>query len=253
MTMINKKIGGLLMAQQDQRARLQPKNLITNRGGVAESILGPRDSSNLLFPLYQTGGVLFPYTPAITTGSVTEYDQTPFIHSNYNYNAYVRSYPKPIGITAEFTAQSNDEALYLLAVIHFFRSVTKSYFGINPYNKAGTPPPVLVFNYLGEYQFNNVPVVVKSFDYTLPDTIDYVAVNTSGSSSTLEQDAGPRGYGGRRSTVIRPPTNSNGYTWVPTHLTVNMELETQYIPIQLRNQFNLDEFRSGKLVNNGYI
>jgi len=226
------------MTQQDQRARLQPK------AGRDESlsILGPKDKSNILFPLYQTGGVLFPYTPAITTGSITEYDSTPFIHSNYNYNAYVRSYPKPIGITAEFTAQSNDEALYLLAVIHFFRSVTKSYFGINPYNKAGTPPPTLVFNYLGEYQFNNVPVVVKSFDYTLPADIDYVAVDT------VQNQIYSANMG-----VSLPAANSGGYTWVPTHMTVSMELDTNYIPIKLRNQFNLDEFRSGKLVNNGYI
>ena len=119
------------MPQQDFRARLQPKS-----SAAALDILGPRDSStNLLFPLYSTNGVLFPYTPSVSTGNVTEYDPSSFIHSNYGYNAYIRSYPKPISITAEFTAQSNDEALYLLAVLQFFRSVTKSYFGINPYEK----------------------------------------------------------------------------------------------------------------------
>ena len=223
---------------QDQRARLQPK------AGRAESlsILGPKGPGNILYPLYQTGGVLFPYTPSISTGAVTEYDNTPFIHSNYNYNAYVRSYPKPISITAEFTAQTNDEALYLLAVIHFFRSVTKSYFGVTPYNKAGTPPPTLLFNYLGEYQFNNVPVVVKYFDYSYEANIDYVAVNTT-QNQIYSANMG----------VSLPAANSGGFTWVPTHMTVSLELETQYVPIQLRNQFNLDDFRSGKLVNNGYI
>lgn len=225
-------------SQQDRRARLQPKAI--NRAG---SILGPQSTDNILYPLYSTNGVLFPYTPAITTGSVTEYDNTPFIHSNYNYNAYVRSYPKPISITAEFTAQSNDEALYLLAVIHFFRSVTKSYFGVSPYNKAGTPPPTLIFNYLGEYQFNNVPIVVKYFDYTYAGDIDYVPVDTTGTKAIYSENIG----------VSLPAANSGGYTWVPTHMTVSLELETQYIPIQLRNQFNLDDFRSGKLVNNGYI
>lgn len=227
------------MSQQDQRARLQPKQ------GRQESlsILGPKDKSNILFPLYQTGGVLFPYTPAISTGSVAEYDSTPFVHSNYTYNSYTRSYPKPISITAEFTAQSNDEALYLLAVIHFFRSVTKSYFGVNPYNKAGTPPPVLLFNYLGEYQFNNVPVVVKNFDYTYAANIDYVAVDTV-HNQIYSANMG----------VSLPASNSGGFTWVPTHMSVSIELETQYIPIKLRNQFNLDEFRRGNLVTQkGYI
>jgi hypothetical protein len=132
--------------------------------------------------------------------------------------------------------------LYLLAVLQFFRSVTKSYFGINPYNKAGTPPPTLVFNYLGDYQFNNVPVVIKDFSYTLPADIDYVPVNTV-DNLAYSDNVG----------VSLPAGKNGGYTWVPTHLTVSLEMDTQYIPIKLRNEFNLDEFRQGKLINKGYI
>ena len=227
------------MPQQDFRARLQPKNI-----AKADTILGPNSPNNLLYPLYSTNGVLFPYTPSITTGSVTEYDPTSFIHSNYGYNAYVRSYPKPISMTAEFTAQSNDEALYLLAVMHFFRTVTKMYFGITPYNRAGTPPPTLIFNYLGEYQFNNVPVVVKNFDYTLEANIDYIPVDTGETIlGTVSPNIG----------VTLGRKNYDGYSWVPTHITVSLELDTQYVPIDLRNNFNLDDFRSGKLVGKGYI
>jgi len=225
----------------DFRARLQPKN-----SANANDILGPRDNSNILFPLYQTNGVLFPYTPSVSGGNVAEYDQSAFIHTNYGYNSYIRSYPKPISISAEFTAQSNDEALYLLAVLHFFRSVTKSYFGVNPYNKAGTPPPVLIFNYLGEYQFNNVPVLVKSFDYTYDANIDYVPVFTGPARSVNSEYSANIG-------VSLPAGSSNGYSYVPTHLNVSIELDTQYTPITLRNKFNLDKFRSGKLINNGYI
>lgn len=225
------------MPQQDFRARLQPKDI-----NQAQYVLGPESDQNILYPLYSTRGVLFPYTPSVTTGSVAEYDQTTFIHSNYSYNAYVRSTPKPISITAEFTAQSNDEALYLLAVLHFFRSVTKMYFGVTPYNRAGTPPPILKFNYLGEYQFNNVPVIVKSFDYTYESNVDYVPVNTA------DKKAYSAGIG-----VSLPIDSMSGFTYVPSHLTVNIDLDTQYIPIQLRNEFNLDEFRAGKLVGKGFI
>jgi hypothetical protein len=227
------------MPVQDFRARLQPKSR-----SAAGDILGDNDFTNILFPLWQTFGVLFPYTPSVSTGSVADYDPTGFIHSNYGYNAYIRSYPKPISISAEFTAQTNDEALYLLSVIHFFRAVTKSYFGVNPYNKAGTPPPVLVFNYLGQYQFNNVPVVVKNFDYTYEANIDYVPINTSMFATSTSITTKPVNLAG---------ASSNGYTYVPTHLTVNLELDTQYVPIDLRNNFNLDDFRSGKLYNKGYI
>lgn len=228
------------MPQQDFRARLQPKT-----PSAELDILGPNESANILFPLHSTHGVLFPYTPSVSAGNVAEYDPSAFIHSNYSYNAYVRSYPKPINITAEFTAQTNDEAMYLLAVLHFFRSVTKSYFGINPYNKAGTPPPVLKFNYLGEHQFNNVPVIVKNFDYTYEANIDYVPVNTAGLNDRHIYVENKR--------VTLPATSSSGYTYVPSHLTVTLELDTQYTPIELRNEFNLDDFRTGKLYNKGYI
>ena len=221
------------MAQQDIRARLQPKDI-----NSADTILGKNDPSNILFPLYKTKGVLFPYTPNLTSGNSAEYDPTSFIHSIYGYNAYVRSFPKPITIAAEFTAQTTDEALYMLAVIHFFRSVTKSYFGVTPYERAGTPPPVLIFNYLGEFQFNNVPVLPKTFDYTYPADVDYVPVSTSS-------------YSGLKSNGLSSGTN--GITYVPTHLSISLELDTQYTPIKLRNEFNLDDFRSGKLTKQGYI
>lgn len=241
-------------SQQDQRARLQPKIMDAGNSQAiygtgtdqysvpTNDVLGPRDPSNILFPLWATRGVIFPYTPSVSTGSTAEYDPSSFIQTNYGYNAYVSSHPKPISISAEFTAQTNDEALYLLSVIHFFRSVTKSYFGINPYAKAGTPPPTLLFNYLGDYQFNNVPVIVKNFEYTMPADIDYVAVNTSG-NQVFSSNIG----------VNLPKGNNGGFTWVPTHITVSLDLDTQYIPIKTRNEFNLDDFRQGKLINKGYI
>jgi hypothetical protein len=222
------------MIVQDHRARLQPKNPM-----FAESILGPNDPANLLYPLYATNGVLFPYTPSVTSGSTAEYETMPFVHSNYTLNSYVRSYPKAISITAEFTAQSNDEAMYLLAVIHFFRSVTKTYFGVTPYKKAGTPPPVLQFNYLGEYQFSNVPVIVKDVGYTYPNNIDYVPINTTNKVINFKENG--------------KPGNLIGMSWVPAQMTITIELDTQYTPMKVRDQFNLDAFRRGLLIGDGYI
>lgn len=233
-------LGETQMSQRDFRARLQPKPGDKNTLGQNSKSPGPANS-NLLFPLWATNGVLFPYTPSVSTGNVTEYDTTNPTHSIYGYNAYIKSTPKPISITAEFTAQTNDEALYLLAVLHFFRTITKSYFGVSPYEKAGTPPPTLIFNYLGDYQFNNVPVIVKNFDYTLEAGIDYVAVNTTAG------DAYSANLG-----VTLPQGRNGGFTWVPTHITVQLELDTQHIPIKLRNEFNLDKFRQGKLIDKGY-
>ena len=209
----------------------------------ANDILGPKSSDNILFPLYSTNGILFPYTPSVSVGGEVQYDASSFTHSIYSYNAYVKSAPKPIAIEAEFTAQTNDEALYMLAVMHFLRSVTKSYFGINPYSKAGTPPAVLVFNYLGAMQFNNTPVIVTSFAYTLPADIDYVPVFRSSGTTNYSANIG----------VAGPGMSSTENSFVPTHLKLSIELQAQYAPIDVRNSFNLDDFRSGKLYNKGYI
>jgi hypothetical protein len=224
------------MPQIDYRARLQAKS-----DAGRQAILGPSSTDNILFPLWSTNGVLFPYTPSVSGGYVAEYQTPPFVHSIYGFNSYSRSYPKPISLSAEFTAQSNAEALYVLAVLYFFKSVTKSYFGINPYQKAGTPPPVLLFNYLGEYQYNNVPVIIKEVNFNFPADIDYVPVNTS----RLTNADGVE--------VNLPPSNMSGWSYVPTHLKIDITMDTQYIPIKVRNEFNLDEFRQGKLLNKGYI
>lgn len=226
------------MAQQDFRARLQPKNM-----NNSFTVLGPNDSSNILYPLHKTRGVIFPYTPTVTTGNAAEYDPMTFTHADYGYNAYIKSTPKPITISAGFTAQTTDEALYLLAVIHFFRSITKSYFGIQTYERSGTPPPTLIFNYLGQYMFNNVPVIIKGFDYTLDANIDYVPVNTSIYTSLGTTDL----------SVGTPAVSSGGFSYVPTYITINLEMDTQYVPFKVRNEFNLDDFRSGKLVGQGYL
>ena len=85
-------------------------------------------------------------------------------------------------------------------------------------------------------------MLIKSFDFTYDANIDYVPVYT-GSNAGYSANIG----------VSLPNGNSGGYTYVPTHLTVSIEMDTQYIPIKLRNEFNLDEFRMGKLVNKGYI
>ena len=225
------------MSGQDFRARLGPKSMAD-----CADILGVQEKSNILFPLFATNGILFPYTPEITHGYKVEYDPTAFVHSIYGYNAYIRSYPKEIGIKAEFSAQTNNEAIYLLAVIHFFRANMKSYFGNTVYKKAGTPPPVLVFNYMGDYQFNNVPVVIKTFDYSYPATVDYVPVYTRDANS-YSSDFG----------VSLAPGKNEGYTLVPAHMSVDITLDTQYTPVNLRDNFDLDAFRSGQLITGGYI
>jgi hypothetical protein len=119
-----------------------------------------------------TDGVIFPYTPNITTSYSANYEQYDLTHSNYRGIFYKNSRVGDIQLRGTFTAQDTTEANYLLAVIHFFRSVTKMFYGQD--EQRGTPPPICLLNGYGGYQFSDHPVVVSAFNYNLPNDVDYI-------------------------------------------------------------------------------
>jgi len=121
--------------------------------------------AGLLQPLKTTNGVVFPYTPSITTAYKANYSEYNLTHSNYRGYFYQNSYTDTVQLNATFTAQSTADAAYVLAVIHFFRSVTKMFYGNDA--QRGSPPPLVYLSGLGDYQFNNHPCVVSQFNYKL--------------------------------------------------------------------------------------
>lgn len=143
------------------------------------------DTNTLLAPLAYTDGVIFPYTPAINVSYNATYDTTSPVHSNYNVYSYTKSSVENINITCDFTAQDEYEANYLLATIHFFRSLTKMFYGQEQLPKPGTPPPMVFLYGLGQFQFSGQPLVINSFNYSLPNGVDYIrasGITTSPSS-----------------------------------------------------------------------
>lgn len=169
--------------------------------------------------------IIFPFTPTITIGGNAEYDEYALTHTNYKYHAFSRSSPDDIQIIGVFTAQTPREAEYLLAVMHFLRTITKSFFGKGNAESSilpGTPPPVMLFNYMGKYQFNDVPVVLSNYTYILEPDIDYVEVDSRD-------------------------------TRVPSEVTITVNLKPYYNPKQLRDNFDLELFRRGDLITKGYI
>ncbi len=143
------------------------------------------DSSNeLLLPLQTTNGVIFPYTPGIQVYYGANYQSSEPTHSNYKFYQYENSYVDNISIGCEFTAQDTEEARYLLAVIHFFRSATKMFYGQDQNPKPGTPPPMCFLYGLGEFQFNAHPLAITGFNYALPTDVDYIRAGTGPTPSS---------------------------------------------------------------------
>ena len=178
--------------------------------------LGPKadylyavENAGVLKPLQSTNGVVFPYTPQITTRYMANYDAYELVHTNYRGYFYKNSSVQEITVNATFTANSQTEANYLLAVIHFFRSASKMFYGQDSNPVAGTPPPVLFMDGLGVYQFNVHPVLLSAFNYNLPADVDYIRAgggrNYSGGAVNL---AGIRNQQGAASNSLLSSTLS---------------------------------------------
>lgn len=216
---------GSLVEPFDWRARLRPKN-----GGI-KRFYGRLDSADgdadyLLKPLEESNGIVWQYTPTIFMSGSAEYNEALMQGMNYPINTFISSRPPDIPITADFSANDIYEARYLLAVMTFLKICTKAAFGDDAVarGRAGTPPPVLLFEYLGDHGFNKVPVVVTNWSMQLPDNVDYVPVVVGGKT-----------------------------TYVPTLTNIMINLKPQYTPHKLRRKFSVEAVTNGIAYKDGFI
>lgn len=220
----------------------------------------------ILAPLNETKGVIFPYTPNIVVNYVANYDTSLPTHSNYKIVQYQSSAVDSVSITCDFTAQDTKEANYLLAVIHFLRSVTKMFYGQDQSPKRGTPPPLCYLEGLGNFQFDNHPLVVQSFNYNLPNDVDYIRampatgqaganVNNSGqaaagnSTDRLSGTGASVGGVSNGASFSTPPT---GQALEPTYVPTKMQIQINCMPVVSRKDisdtFSLKDYAKGILL-----
>jgi hypothetical protein len=218
--------------------------------------------SGLLSPLVSTMGVVFPYTPSITTTYQALYTAQRFTHSNYTHYSYDNSEVQSIQITADFTAQNQSEAQYVLACIYFFRAATKMFFGQG--ELAGNPPPIVFLNGYGQHYFPDVPCVITSFSHTMPSEVDYIETAPA-SFPTSRSGYNAQGYavgiesGGKR---INPETGeeyslpggatSTNPTRIPTVSQFTLALQPVYSKLALTD-FNLNDFAQGRLTDKRFL
>ena len=259
-------------ASSDWRVRLQ---LAPN----ADYLYKDRTGSTILAPLYETDGVIFPYTPSIETTYNANYEMYDLTHSNFRGYFYKNSRVNDINIRATFTAQDTQEANYLLAVIHFFRSVTKMFYGAKD-ELRGAPPPLTYLSGLGQYQFNQHPCVISQFNYSLPNDVDYIragAPNNYGQNmltqrartGAISPEAGNPSQTRLLGTLTKPPVGATATppspsmitqnvnnlaqaTYVPTKIEISLTLLPINTRSQVSTQFNMKDFASGALIKGGF-
>lgn len=268
------RIQATLQAQQNQanqgdwrvKLRLAPGARYLYRGADGQGV-----QAGILKPLAVTDGVIFPYTPQISTSYRASYNQYDLTHSNYRGYFYQGSHVEAVQLTAMFTAQDTTEANYLLAVIHFFRSVTKMFYGQDEAFR-GSPPPLVYLQGFGQYQFALHPCVVSSFDYTLPNDVDYIRADVSQITGTnlqvarQRQDLPTNPFSGAlarlsaaglpKGGINIPPAPTTLGTQKPTYVPTSMEIRLELLPMQSREQvsreFSLEKFANGNLQRAGF-
>lgn len=198
----------------DQKVSLRVKN----------NAAAPFSFTGLLAPLKggTTGGVVFPYSPTVAFSHTANYGAYDTTHSISQPNYYVSTSNPTIGLTATFTANTIDEARYSAAALHFFKTCTKSEYGIAAGNSAGTPPPVLIFNAYGTIHSKNVPVVVANVSYNLSEDVDFVQVDDFS---------------------------------IPASFILTLDLRVQIPPRSTRDNFDIKGYANGSLLssNKGFL
>jgi len=225
------------------------------------------DEPGILAPLQKTLGVIFPYTPTIQVTYAAHYDPQELTHSNYKVYQYKNSGVDQLVITGDFTAQDNEEANYMLAVIHFFRSVTKMFYGKDQNPSPGTPPPLCYLSGMGGFQFDRHPLLISSFNYSLPNEVDYIRA----ASPTLLSGVNSTGYDDGtknrdtnisqiRLAKLNPGATESPPAWdynratntEPTYVPTKMQISLTAYPIVTRNDisnnFSLKRYATGELL-----
>lgn len=227
--------------------------------------------SPVLLPLKATRGIVFPFTPSITIGNSATYTDMSVVHQNFQFSAYNNSKINEITITGDFIVEDTVQAQYWVAVLHYLRSVTKMFSGDAD---AGNPPPIVNLNGYGDYVFNNVPVVIKSFEVTLPQDVDYfetsvgnnlgeisVGLDTAadigdliGSSSAIRK-AGTvintaSGIASKVNRIFDKTGTSSGLTYVPVKSSITVTVSPVYSKSEVRN-FSLHKFVNGEYAKTG--
>ena len=185
----------------------------------------PIKLDNILKPLAPHNGILFPYTPQISFSNQADYETVQPTHTNYVTFAYKSSRVDNINLSGDFTAATPIEALYCLAVIHFFRTVTKMFYGQDPAAVLGSPPPILLLNGYGEHMFKDVPVAVGSAQMDLQKDVD----------------------------MISTPINSPFKGKVPAKFSIALTLHPIYSRASISSAYSTTGFSQGGLNTKGFI
>ena len=205
--------GGELFKTTGSAASVTPVNSEDWRVRIRAPIDTLFPGNSLFEPLTATNGLIWPYMPNIKISTKANYKTENPTHNNFAYNFYQNSNVEDISIDGEFSVQNQKDGLYWIAATMFLRTATKMFYGQGDF--AGNPPIICTLSGYGTQVFNDVPVVIRSFNVDLKDDVNYIKVEVNGSP-----------------------------TWVPAMSTISVQLSPMYNR-QVMRSFSLQRFANG--------
>lgn len=232
------------------------------------------EDNSILAPLRNEGGVVFPLTPSVIIQHQASYNPLAVTHSNYPFYAYQNSETSALTIVGEFPVQNYQDAQAWVATLHFFRSVTKMFFGGDNATR-GNPPPILKLNGYGNYVFKNVPVVVTNFTVELTQGVDYISTAQNFADvgagvatadaliAKINKDLNARARAGETITqqeidelaaqansIATAASTGKKLGWAPTSSIFTVQIQPVYSRDSIKN-FSMKDFVKGNLNNFG--
>jgi hypothetical protein len=204
----------LVSARVGQNARENE----THDWRVTLSVPTQLGGSNIFSPFEAAGNkLIFPFNPTILLGSSASYSSIHPVHTNHPFYAYENSQIDNITITGEFIQENERDAKYWVAVLHYFRTMTKMFYGES--DPVGNPPLVARLNGYGKHVLNNIPVVITNFTTDLPQDVDYIEC------------------------IVNDEIN-----YVPTQSTFTVTVQPQYAR-RSQSRFSLNNYINGTHIN----
>lgn len=122
--------------------------------------------------------IVFKVSPNIDESRSANYEHLQPAHHPGTIQIYKSTDSRQFNVSAKFISRTSAEASENLTNINLLRSWVMPYYGqgtaaSHPYEFGG-PPDVLHFSVYGEQNIRNIPVVVTSYHWVYPDTVDYI-------------------------------------------------------------------------------
>ena len=140
------------------------------------------------------------------------------------------------------------------------------FYGQDQNPSPGTPPPLCYLSGMGDFQFDKHPLLVSSFNYTLPNEVDYIRASSPTLLSGVSSSGYDNGTRNRDTTASQvrlndlnpgatesPPAWKNQATNTqPTYVPTKIQLSITAYPVVTRNDisnnFSLKKYATGALL-----